>query len=151
MKTLEKLIEISDKRILHAPKQFYRQTHSKIDWGERLICIKGPRGVGKTTVVLQHLAKCFKDGEALYISLDNVWVNARELYEIAEYHHSHGGTHLFLDEVQDCDTHQVNLIRKLFLDNKVVVQRFGDYCQAIYDGDGSDGAEIAEYEDNGVE
>lgn len=58
--------------------------------------------------------------------------------------------YLFLDEVQDCDKHQVNLIRKLFLDNKVVVQRFGDYCQAIYEGDGSDGAEIAELKGDNV-
>lgn len=58
--------------------------------------------------------------------------------------------YLFLDEVQDCNNHQVDLIRKLFLDNKVVVQRFGDYCQAIYDGDGSDGAEITELKDDNV-
>ena len=115
METLEKLIEISDKRIFHAPKQFYRPAHSKIDWSERLICIKGPRGVGKTTVVLQHLANCFKGGEALYISLDNVWVNARELYEIAEYHHSHGGTHLFLDEVHQLEGWQ-KLVKSLYDD-----------------------------------
>ena len=58
--------------------------------------------------------------------------------------------YLFLDEVQDCDKHQVDLVRKLFLDNKVVVQRFGDYCQAIYDGDDSDEAEIAELKGENV-
>lgn len=58
--------------------------------------------------------------------------------------------YLFLDEVQDCDKHQVDLIRKLFLDNKVVVQRFGDYCQAIYEDDDSDGAEIAELKGENV-
>lgn len=52
--------------------------------------------------------------------------------------------YLFVDEVQDCDKKQVELIRKLFADNKVVVQRFGDYCQAIYEGDGIDGVEIEE-------
>lgn len=58
--------------------------------------------------------------------------------------------YLFLDEVQDCDNYQVNLIRKLFSDNKVVVQRFGDYCQAIYEGDDSNGAEIAELKGENV-
>lgn len=47
--------------------------------------------------------------------------------------------YLFIDEVQDCDHKQEELIKKLFDDEKVVVQRFGDYCQAIYDGDGNDG------------
>lgn len=45
--------------------------------------------------------------------------------------------YLFIDEVQDCNHQQVELINNLFSDNKVVVQRFGDYCQAIFDGDGT--------------
>lgn len=52
--------------------------------------------------------------------------------------------YLFVDEVQDCDKKQVELIKKLFDDNKVIVQRFGDYCQAIYEGEESEGVEIGE-------
>ena len=52
--------------------------------------------------------------------------------------------YLFIDEVQDCDKRQVELIRHLFADDKVVVQRFGDYCQAIYEGDENDGSDNAE-------
>lgn len=51
--------------------------------------------------------------------------------------------YLFIDEVQDCDHLQEELIKKLFDDEKVIVQRFGDYCQAIYDGEGND-----DYENN---
>ena len=58
--------------------------------------------------------------------------------------------YLFIDEVQDCDKRQVELIRLLFADDKVVVQRFGDYCQAIYEGDGNDGSENAELRDRNV-
>ncbi len=47
--------------------------------------------------------------------------------------------YLFIDEVQDCDLQQEELVKKLFDDEKVIVQRFGDYCQAIYDGEGNDG------------
>lgn len=52
--------------------------------------------------------------------------------------------YLFVDEVQDCDQKQVTLIKKLFDDNKVIVQRFGDYCQAIFDEEGNDGEENGE-------
>ena len=45
--------------------------------------------------------------------------------------------YLFIDEVQDCDHQQEELIKELFDDEKVIVQRFGDYCQAIYDGEGN--------------
>lgn len=47
--------------------------------------------------------------------------------------------YLFVDEVQDCDKKQVELIKAIFADEKVIVQRFGDYCQAIYDGENQDG------------
>ena len=58
--------------------------------------------------------------------------------------------YLFIDEVQDCDKQQVELIRSLFADDKVIVQRFGDYCQAIYKGDGSDGGDNAELRSGNV-
>ena len=51
--------------------------------------------------------------------------------------------YLFIDEVQDCDKRQVALIQRLFKDDRVKVQRFGDYCQAIYKEDGSDGVDNA--------
>lgn len=57
---------------------------------------------------------------------------------------------LFIDEVQDCDNQQVELIRSLFADDKVVVQRFGDYCQAIFEGEGSDGGDNVELRDDNV-
>lgn len=46
--------------------------------------------------------------------------------------------YLFIDEVQDCSRIQVDFINKIFNDNKIIVQRFGDYCQAIYDNSNSD-------------
>lgn len=49
--------------------------------------------------------------------------------------------YLFIDEVQDCNKKQVDLIRQLFADDKVVVQRFGDYCQAIFDEEEDNGAD----------
>ena len=52
--------------------------------------------------------------------------------------------YLFIDEVQDCDKQQAELINSLFADDKVVVQRFGDYCQAIYEEDGNAGSDNAE-------
>lgn len=47
--------------------------------------------------------------------------------------------YLFVDEVQDCDKKQVELIKAIFADEKVIIQRFGDYCQAIYDGENQEG------------
>lgn len=58
--------------------------------------------------------------------------------------------YLFIDEVQDCDKQQVELISSLFADDRVIVQRFGDYCQAIFEGEGNDGSDNAELRDENV-
>ncbi len=58
--------------------------------------------------------------------------------------------YLFVDEVQDCDKQQVELIKMLFADDKVIVQRFGDYCQAIFEGEGGDGKDIDELKGDNV-
>jgi predicted AAA+ superfamily ATPase len=66
-----------------------------------LIGIKGPRGVGKTTLLLQYLKK--KDptisGQFLYASLDHVWFLENTLYDLASDFQKQGGKILALDEV----------------------------------------------------
>ena len=79
---------------------FIRYLYNKINWDNRLIVIKGAKGVGKTTMLLQHIKRTFTNTEkALYVSLDHIWFANHTLLELAEYHYTHGGTHLFLDEV----------------------------------------------------
>ena len=80
--------------------KFNRYLYDKINWETRLIGIKGARGVGKTTLMLQHIKEHFpKKNEALYVSLDNLWFKTHTLEELVAYEYAHGVTHLFLDEV----------------------------------------------------
>ncbi|MDR0961734.1 MAG: AAA family ATPase [Mediterranea sp.] len=77
-----------------------RYLYSRIDWSARMICIKGARGVGKTTLMLQYLKQNVPQGDAaIYVSLDDLYFTEHRLLDLAEYHYLHGGTHLFLDEV----------------------------------------------------
>ena len=79
---------------------FTRYLYDQINWDNKLIVIKGAKGVGKTTMLLQHIIKTFPDKQkALYVSLDHIWFARHTLLDLAEYHYTHGGTHLFLDEV----------------------------------------------------
>ena len=79
---------------------FHRYLFSQINWDNRLIGIRGYRGVGKTTLILQHIKENFPDRQSvLYASADHGWFQTHTLYDLAEYHRQHGGTHLFLDEV----------------------------------------------------
>lgn len=70
-----------------------------INWDLPMICIKGARGVGKTTLMLQELKKREAGHECLYVSLDNLWFSEHRLVDLAEYHYSHGGKYLYVDEV----------------------------------------------------
>jgi len=88
-------------RLLSETKlDFKRYLYSQINWDNRLIMIKGPKGVGKTTLLLQHIKESFEQPQkALYASVDHIWFSTNNLLDLAEYHQAHGGTHLFLDEI----------------------------------------------------
>lgn len=81
--------------------KYKRSLYNHLPWDTRMICIKGARGVGKTTLLLQRIAEAFPQGDSrvLYASLDDLWFTQNRLIDLAEYHYTHGGTHLFLDEV----------------------------------------------------
>ena len=80
--------------------QFVRRLEQEIEWNAPLIGIRGPRGVGKTTLILQHIKLHHKlNHEVLYASVDNIWFNAHGIYELATDFAKRGGKWLFLDEV----------------------------------------------------
>ena len=79
---------------------FKRYLHERINWNSRLIGIKGAKGVGKSTLLLQHIKETFPDLQhVFYVSLDDLWFRTHSLATLTEYLYTHGITHLFLDEV----------------------------------------------------
>lgn len=77
-----------------------RDLYNEISWDTRLIGIKGARGVGKTTMMLQRIKLAFTDtSKALYVSLDDVWFAGHTLLDLAQLAIDDGITHLFVDEV----------------------------------------------------
>ena len=98
--TIESLYRVFNRKVDAISTDLHRYLYDKINWKNRLICIKGSRGVGKTTMLLQHIKEDFTDrSKALYVSLDNLWFATHSLSELIEYHYTHNGTHVFLDEV----------------------------------------------------
>ena len=108
------IFDMSDERIRETETAFHRYLYSEVDWNARLIALDGPRGVGKTTMFLQHLKENPVEAESsLYVSIDNIWLNAQELYELAQYHVRHGGKSLYLDEIHYLKDWQ-NLVKCLY-------------------------------------
>ena len=90
------------KRLLAVTSTAYiRNLMNTIHWNNRLVAIRGARGVGKTTLMLQYLRLNYvADGrEALYASLDSGYFTRHTLSELVEQFYLRGGKHLFLDEV----------------------------------------------------
>ncbi len=80
--------------------KFERYLISKINWKNRLIAIKGARGSGKTTLILQYILKNLKiDNTVLYISLEDLYFYDNKLLSLADEFVLNGGKYLFLDEV----------------------------------------------------
>ena len=98
---INSLLDISDRLVAEIPMDYRRYLYSQVDWKDRLICIKGPKGVGKTTLILQHIRECFgpRSGRAVYIPADHIWFSSHDILDAIEYFHTHGFTHVFIDEV----------------------------------------------------
>lgn len=89
-----------ERRLQEVPTAFHRYLYRDIDWRDRLVGIKGPKGSGKSTLVLQHIKETFDDPDkVLYVSLDDLWFASHPLDELIEHHYTHGGTHVFFDEI----------------------------------------------------
>lgn len=97
---MQTIFQIYNRLVERSDYPYHRYLYDKINWEERFIGIKGARGVGKTTMLLQHIRNHFPDRrKALFVSLDNLWFVGHSIMELVEYHYTHGGTHIFLDEV----------------------------------------------------
>lgn len=79
--------------------KYVRYLHDKIEWKSRLIAILGARGVGKSTLVLQHI-KLYEDiNTTLYVSADNIYFSAHTLLDLANEFYNLGGKALYIDEI----------------------------------------------------
>lgn len=112
----EILYRNSHRNVSQVSMSFKRDFHDTINWNARLIGIKGPKGVGKSTLLKQHIKETFPDdSKVLYVSLDNMWFANNDLADLVEYHYLHGGTHLFLDEVHKYE-HWQTYIKNIYDD-----------------------------------
>ena len=97
---MENLIKYSQIKLNRTSLVFSRYLLDDIEWADRLIGIKGARGVGKTTLMLQRLKiKYGSSLKAIYVTLDSFYFTKNRLFDFAEQFYLNGGRVLFLDEV----------------------------------------------------
>ena len=115
-KDFESLQRSMERRIAGAETGYHRPLYGQIDWDDRLVCIMGAKGTGKTTLMLQYLKEHPSEiDQSLYISLDSLWFANHSPLEAVEWHYDHGGKRLFLDEVHHFRPWQT-LVKNLYDD-----------------------------------
>lgn len=120
------LYDNSDRQVQDVPMFFERYLATRINWKDRLIGIKGARGTGKSTLVLQYLNKLGKSSsEAVYLSLDDMYFISQTLVETGMKFYQQGGKVLILDEVHKYPTWSREI--------KILYDRYSD-LQIIFTG-----------------
>lgn len=96
---MEALYQFMEKQLDATVSRFVRYKYDAIRWQNRMLGLVGPRGVGKTTLFLQHIKKKHSLHDTLYVTADHLYFSTHTLYETAETFNKNGGRYLFIDEV----------------------------------------------------
>lgn len=78
---------------------FVRYLYDQIAWNSRLVAVLGARGVGKTTLLLQHIKLYGNIEQSLFVSADDIYFSAHRLYDLALQFYQDGGRQLYIDEI----------------------------------------------------
>ncbi|HDP95103.1 MAG TPA: AAA family ATPase [Candidatus Aminicenantes bacterium] len=98
---MDHLVEKFRRKVDRTRLDFVRGAMDVIPWQSRMVAIRGARGVGKTTLLLQYIKRQLPEqlDRTLYVSLDDLWFAGHSLTGLADEFVKKGGLYLFLDEV----------------------------------------------------
>ncbi len=107
---LQPLLDNYHRKVSKVDLRFKRYLYNQINWDARMIGIKGARGVGKTTMLLQHIVENYENiDKTLYASLDDLWFVSHTLMDLIDWAYQHGILRVYLDEVHRYDQWSVCL------------------------------------------
>lgn len=96
---MEQLYEFFNRKLKSTPTDFLRYRYHQIKWNGRAFGLVGPRGVGKSTMLLQYIKQNLSPTDTLYVSADHLYFSEHKLVELADRFVKMGGKHLFIDEI----------------------------------------------------
>lgn len=117
------LLEQSERLIANINLDFKRYLFDVVKWDNRLIGIKGARGTGKTTLLLQWVkAQHLPSEKAAYFSLDDLYFTSHTLKDTVAQFHKNGGAILALDEVHKYKNWSIEIknVYDFFPDLKII-------------------------------
>lgn len=98
---MEAFFKTHDYLVEHINAPVRRALMDEIDWNDRLIGIRGTRGVGKTTFLLQYAKENFSihDRQCLYVNMNNFYFQGRGIADFAADFYHKGGRTLLIDQI----------------------------------------------------
>jgi hypothetical protein len=119
---MDSLFEYSNQLIARVDTAFIRYSYHQMNWQNRLIGLIGPRGVGKTTLVLQYIKNNLNLQQTLYVTAEDFYFAKNRLTHLADDFVKSGGKYLFIDEIHKYPdwSKELKLIYDYHQDLKVV-------------------------------
>ena len=78
---------------------FHRYMYGQISWESRMFGVVGPRGVGKSTMMLQYIKEHSDERRILYVAADHLYFSSHTLVETVNQFVKEGGEQVFIDEI----------------------------------------------------
>lgn len=100
---MDRLYEFFNRKLKETPTEFFRYKYKEIKWNLHSFGLVGPRGVGKSTMMLQYIKQNLDIKDTLYISADQLYFTTYSLINLADRFVKMGGKHLFIDEIHKYD------------------------------------------------
>lgn len=100
---MEQLFEYFRRKLREVPTDLIRYKYNEIGWEGRAFGLVGPRGVGKSTMLLQYIKQNLNVTDTLYVSADQLYFASHTLIDLADSFYKMGGKHLFIDEIHKYD------------------------------------------------
>ena len=96
---MEQLFEYFKRKLKETPTDLVRYKYNEIEWRGHALGLVGPRGVGKSTMLLQYIKMQLEEKDTLYVSADHLYFASHTLVDMADRFYKMGGKHLFIDEI----------------------------------------------------
>ena len=93
------LVEFMEGQLKQTTSAFHRYMYSKVSWESRMFGLVGPRGVGKSTMILQYIKEHREERRILYVAADHLYFSSHTLVETVDEFVKEGGEHIFIDEI----------------------------------------------------
>lgn len=93
------LTEFMENQLKQTTSAFHRYMYDKISWTSRMFGLVGPRGVGKSTIVLQYIKENRAFRKMFYLSADHLYFSTQTLFDTVEQFVKEGGEQIFIDEI----------------------------------------------------